>query len=88
MPAAVPLVLASLSTAATVKGVGDARKGRKEQLAQTERLAAESAANQAQGETAAADIFTRKRSRRTPGFSDAGAASMNSGGTTGAYLGQ
>jgi hypothetical protein len=91
MPVAAPIILSALGTGVAAKGTRDARKGQKEQLAQSERLAAESAANQAQGERTAADIFTRRRSRRTPGFSDAGAASSGIGasaGTSGAYLGQ
>lgn len=86
MAAAVPFVLAGLSTASTIKSTSDARKGQKEQLQQQERIAAETRANTQQGERAASDLFVKRRARRTPGFSDAGAASAM-GGTTGAYLG-
>lgn len=88
MPAALPFILAgsaAAGAAAEVKGTRDARKGQKEQIEQTDRIAAETRANQGQGEQQAQDVFTRRRSRRTPGFSDAGAASL--GGTSGAYLG-
>ena len=86
MAAAVPFVLAGLSTASSIKSTSDARKGQKEQLQQQERIAAETRANTPQGERAAAEQFGKRRARRTPGFSDAGAASV-AGGTAGAYLG-
>lgn len=84
MGAAVPVLL-GLSAASSVDQARDARKGQKEQIAQQERIAAETRANTPQGERDAADLFTKRRARRTPGFSDVGATS---GGTTGAYLGQ
>lgn len=84
MAAALPFVLSAVSTGATVKGARDARKGQKDQLAQSERIAAETRANQVQGERAAEDVVGARRKRRTPGFSDVGAAS----GTSPAYLGQ
>jgi len=90
MPAALPFILAGSAAAtgaATIKGTQDARKGQKEQLEQTDRIAAETRANQGQGERAAEDVFTKRRSRRTPGFTDAGAASLGSAGTSAAYLG-
>lgn len=89
MPAAVPFVLAASSAVgagAAVKGARDARKGQKEQLAQTERLASEAAANQPQQERAAADLSSTRRRRRAPGFTDAGAASVGVG-TTNTALG-
>lgn len=86
MAAAVPFILAGVSTAATAKTAIDARKGQKEQLQQQERIAAETRANTPQGEREAEGLFSKRRTRRTPGFSDAGAASS---GTMGAYgLGQ
>jgi hypothetical protein len=88
MAAAVPYVLSGLSTASTIKSGADARKGQKEQLAQSERIAAESRANTPQTEREASDMFGTRRRRRTPGFSDAGAASGMAGGTQAAYLGQ
>jgi len=87
MPAAVPLILSGLTAGAAVKGTVDARKGQKEQLAQSERIAAESRANTMQTERDSSELFASRRRRRTPGFSDAGAASGMGGGTQGAYLG-
>jgi hypothetical protein len=84
MGAAVPILL-GISAASQAKGAVDARKGQKEQIAQQERIAAETRANTPQGEREATDLFSKRRARRTPGFSDVGATS---GGTEGAYLGQ
>lgn len=81
-----PSIIGGVSAATGVKSASDARKGQKEQLAQSERLAAETRAQQPQAEQAAAGITSKRRARRTPGFSDAGAALGT--GTTGAYLGQ
>jgi hypothetical protein len=91
MPPAIPFLLANagaisagsavVGAGAAVKGARDARKGQKEQLMQADRLAEETRANTAQNERSATDMFARRRARRSPGFSDAGAA------TVGAYGG-
>lgn len=90
MPVAAPIVLSALTAADTVKTSSDARKGRKQQLEQTDRIAAETAAQQPQNEQQAQyDAFNTKRRRRSPGFTDNSTATAPmTGGTQGAYLGQ
>ena len=82
MPAAVqflPHIFAGVGAAGTVKGTMDARKGQKALEEQGTALAASAQKNQVQGERAAANVFTRRRAKRTPGFTDAGAASVGVG---------
>jgi hypothetical protein len=87
MPAALPFVLAGLSTAASVQQGRQARQGQQESLALQERTAAEARAQQRQPERGAVDL-TRRRRSRTPGFADAGAASVGIGTGGQPLLGQ
>jgi hypothetical protein len=86
MAAAVPII-AGISAASSVKSAVDARKGQKEQLAQQERLAAETRAQTPQLERNAEDMFARRKVRKGPGFSPK-SDPMLGGGTESAYLGQ